>query len=148
MTLNPIERCDSHRVVTVSGVTFIKLLIVCWLPGAVIFRLPIADRDRRAGLDAEERLFWAVILSAAVSLSVVLGAGRGAPLQLRTLAPRRYRRSRSWPRPPAGSGCASGASARRPALRACCRSRSSCSGSGASFRRRSTSSVARIRACT
>ena len=50
----------------------IKLLIVCWLPGAVIFRLPIADRDRRAGLDAEERLFWAVIISAVVSLSVVL----------------------------------------------------------------------------
>ncbi len=52
--------------------TLIKLLIVCWLPGAVIFRLPIADRDRRAGLDAEERLFWAVIISAVVSLSVVL----------------------------------------------------------------------------
>ncbi len=50
----------------------IKLLIVCWLPGAVIFRLPIADRDRRAGLDAEERVFWAVIISAVVSLSVVL----------------------------------------------------------------------------
>jgi len=54
-------------------VTFIKLLIVCWLPGAAIFRLPIADRDRRASLDADERLFWAVIISAAVSLSVVLG---------------------------------------------------------------------------
>jgi hypothetical protein len=53
--------------------TLIKLLIVGWLPGAVIFRLPIADRDRRAALDAEERLFWAVIISAAVSLSVVLG---------------------------------------------------------------------------
>ena len=53
--------------------TIIRLLIVAWLPGAVIFRLPVADRDRRAGLDAEERLFWAVIISAAVSLMVVLG---------------------------------------------------------------------------
>jgi hypothetical protein len=53
--------------------TFIKLFIVGWLPGAVIFRLPIADRDQRAGLDAEERLFWAVTISAVVSLSVVLG---------------------------------------------------------------------------
>ena len=53
--------------------TLIKLLIVGWLPGAVIFRLPIADRDQRASLDAEERLFWAVIISAAVSLSVALG---------------------------------------------------------------------------
>jgi hypothetical protein len=38
----------------------------------VIFRLPIADRDKRAGLDAEERLFWAVIISAIVSLAIVL----------------------------------------------------------------------------
>jgi hypothetical protein len=53
--------------------TLIHLLIIAWLPGAVIFRLPIADRDRRAGLDAEERLFWTVMLSAAVSVSVVLG---------------------------------------------------------------------------
>jgi hypothetical protein len=51
----------------------IVLLIVGWLPGAVIFRLPIANRDRRASLDAEERLFWAVIISAVVSLSVALG---------------------------------------------------------------------------
>ena len=53
--------------------TVIKFLIVAWLPGAVIFRLPIADRDQRAGLDAEERLFWAVIISAIASLSIVLG---------------------------------------------------------------------------
>ena len=52
--------------------TLITLLIVAWLPGAVIFRLPIADRDRRAALDAEERLFWAVIISAIVSLAIVL----------------------------------------------------------------------------
>jgi hypothetical protein len=53
--------------------TLIKLLIFGWLPGAVIFRLPIAERDRRAQLDAEERLFWAVIISAVVSLSIVIG---------------------------------------------------------------------------
>ena len=53
--------------------TLIKLLIVGWLPGAVIFRLPIAERDQRAGLEAEERFFWAVIVSAGVSLAVVLG---------------------------------------------------------------------------
>jgi hypothetical protein len=50
----------------------IQLLIIVWLPGAVIFRLPVADRDKRAALDAEERLFWAVIISLAVSLSIVL----------------------------------------------------------------------------
>ena len=52
--------------------TLIHLLIVAWLPGAVIFRLPFADRDRRARLDADERLFWAVVISASVSVSVVL----------------------------------------------------------------------------
>ncbi len=50
----------------------LALAIVAWLPGAVIFRLPWLDRDRRAALDAEERLFWSVVLSVAVSLAVVL----------------------------------------------------------------------------
>ena len=58
-TLNP---CFSSLQVAVVG----------WLPGAVLFRAPFADRARRAALDPEERLFWAVILSVAVSLSVVL----------------------------------------------------------------------------
>ncbi|MBE3035451.1 MAG: hypothetical protein IMZ74_19940, partial [Actinobacteria bacterium] len=49
-----------------------QLLLVAWLPGAALFRLPWWDRDRRAALDAEERLFWAVVLSAALSLSIVL----------------------------------------------------------------------------
>ena len=50
----------------------LELAVIAWLPGAAIFRLPWLDRQRRAGLDAEERLFWAVVLSVAVSLSVVL----------------------------------------------------------------------------
>jgi hypothetical protein len=55
------------------------LAVVAWLPGAVIFRAPWAARSKRAGLDAEERLFWSVIIGTAVSLSVVLAlawAGR------------------------------------------------------------------------
>jgi hypothetical protein len=62
-----------------SAVTIFQLLLVAFLPGAAIFRLPIASRERRAALDAEERLFWAVVISIAVSLSFVLGlaaAGR------------------------------------------------------------------------
>lgn len=50
----------------------LSALIVAWLPGAAIFRLPWWDRDRRAALDAEERLFWSVVLSLAISLSLVL----------------------------------------------------------------------------
>jgi hypothetical protein len=48
----------------------IYLAIVAWLPGAVLFRAPIADRSKRAQLDPEERLFWSVIISIAFSVSV------------------------------------------------------------------------------
>jgi hypothetical protein len=47
-------------------------LVVGWLPGAMLFRAPILDRERRAALDAEERIFWHVVLSLGLSLSVVL----------------------------------------------------------------------------
>src|SRR3954467_12546805 len=50
----------------------LEFAVVAWLPGAAIFRLPWLDRERRSALDAEERVFWAVVLSVAVSLSVVL----------------------------------------------------------------------------
>jgi hypothetical protein len=50
----------------------LEFAVIAWLPGAAIFRLPWLDRQRRAGLDAEERLFWAVVLSVAVSLALVL----------------------------------------------------------------------------
>jgi hypothetical protein len=56
-----------------SVLPLLQLAAVAWLPGAVIFRLPWLDRDRRAALDAEERFFWAIVLSIAVSLSIVLG---------------------------------------------------------------------------
>jgi hypothetical protein len=50
----------------------IELAIIAWLPGAALVRLPWLDRERRAALDAEERAFWAIVLSLAISLSVVL----------------------------------------------------------------------------
>ena len=50
----------------------LQFALVAWLPGAVIYRLPWLDRDRRAALDAEERLFWTVILSLATSLAIVV----------------------------------------------------------------------------
>ena len=48
------------------------LLVLCWLPGAMLFRAPLLDRQERAGLDVEERVFWAVLLSLALSLSITL----------------------------------------------------------------------------
>ena len=47
-------------------------LLVAYAPGALLYRLPFANRARRAALDAEERVFWHVILSVAWSLAVVL----------------------------------------------------------------------------
>lgn len=46
--------------------------LVAYLPGALLFRLPVAHRDRRAALDAGERAFWHVTLSVAWSLGLVL----------------------------------------------------------------------------
>ena len=50
----------------------LQFVVVAWLPGAVVFRLPWLSRERRAALAAEERLYWAVTISAAISLAVVL----------------------------------------------------------------------------
>lgn len=50
----------------------LKLAIVGWLPGAVVFRAPVAERHRRAALPIEERVFWQVVLSAAVTMAIVL----------------------------------------------------------------------------
>ena len=47
-------------------------VVLAYLPGAVIFRLPIADRNKRAALAAEERVFWQIVISIAWTLSVVL----------------------------------------------------------------------------
>ena len=49
-----------------------SLLILAWLPGAVLFRLPVMDRDRRAALTIEERVFWQIVLSLCVTLTTAL----------------------------------------------------------------------------
>ncbi|HEX6213622.1 MAG TPA: hypothetical protein VFZ38_02325, partial [Vicinamibacterales bacterium] len=53
----------------------IQLALIAWLPGAVLFRVPTGHRDLRAGLPAEERAFWQIILSVGFALSVVLALG-------------------------------------------------------------------------
>ena len=50
----------------------LELLVVGWLPGAALFRLPLADRAKRAALPAEERAYWAIVLSVATSLALVV----------------------------------------------------------------------------
>lgn len=44
-----------------------------YLPGALLFRLPILDRHVRAALDPAERAFWAVVISVTLTLTVSLG---------------------------------------------------------------------------
>lgn len=53
----------------------VALILVAWLPGAVLFRLPWLERERRAALDPAERVFWAVTLSVSWSLIGVLALG-------------------------------------------------------------------------
>ncbi len=45
-----------------------ELLLVGWLVGALVFRIPMLDRERRAALDAGERVYWAVVIGVTVSV--------------------------------------------------------------------------------
>src|SRR4051812_16008250 len=56
-------------------IAVLELLVVCWLPGAALLRAPVASTDRRAALPAEERAYWSVLLSLALSLALVLLLG-------------------------------------------------------------------------
>ncbi len=47
--------------------TTLAVLLFAYLPGTLLFRVPLLDRARRAALAVEERLFWAVVLSAALT---------------------------------------------------------------------------------
>lgn len=49
-----------------------RIAVVGWLPGAILFRLPIAERERRAALPAEERAYWMIVLSVATSIVITL----------------------------------------------------------------------------
>jgi hypothetical protein len=50
----------------------VEMAIVGYLPGALAFRWPSAGRPARAALPAEERIFWAIILSLTMSCMLVL----------------------------------------------------------------------------
>jgi hypothetical protein len=50
-------------------------VLLCILPGSVLFRIPILQRERRAALPFEERWFWQLVLSAVWSVGVTLTLG-------------------------------------------------------------------------
>ncbi len=59
--------------------TLVAAFVVAYLPGALIFRWPALNRPARAALPADERTFWAIVLSTVWSLTwVLLLAGVGA----------------------------------------------------------------------
>ncbi|MFO7691734.1 MAG: hypothetical protein R6V57_01490 [Vicinamibacterales bacterium] len=56
-----------------------SLVAIAYLPGALVYRLPMADRPRRAALPADERAFWAVVLSCTTTTLIALAlAAAGA----------------------------------------------------------------------
>jgi len=67
--------------------SLVGALLVGYLPGALIYRLPIANRQKRGALPAEERAFWQVMISIGWSLMIVLAlAAAGAYRYERLLA--------------------------------------------------------------
>ena len=65
--------------------TALIVLLIAYLPGALIFRLPLAERSRRAALSAEERVFWAVAISVALSSIVAFALAATGRFQLERL---------------------------------------------------------------
>ena len=61
------------------------VLLIAYLPGALIYRLPVARRSRRAALSAEERVFWAVAISVALSSIVAFALAAVGSFQLERL---------------------------------------------------------------
>lgn len=59
-------------MIIATVVALLQLALVIYLPGAAFYRLPLWQRDRRAALDAEERVFWHISLSVAWTLTMVL----------------------------------------------------------------------------
>ncbi|HVQ42510.1 MAG TPA: hypothetical protein VMS54_09895, partial [Vicinamibacterales bacterium] len=52
------------------------------LPGAIVFRLPVASRDTRAALPADERVFWYVLISVCWSVAVTLALAAASAYSL------------------------------------------------------------------
>ena len=53
--------------------TILSVILITYLPGAMVFRYPGARRERRAALPVEERVFWYVVISLSISSVAALG---------------------------------------------------------------------------
>ena len=63
--------------------TVFAALLLGVLPGAALLRLPIVERHRREALDPAERAFWAVAISLAISLGLVMLLAAAGSYRLR-----------------------------------------------------------------
>jgi hypothetical protein len=68
-----------------SLLTLLSIALVAYVPGALLYRLPILDPRSRAALPAEERLFWHVLLSASLSCAVVLALAAAGSYRIERL---------------------------------------------------------------
>lgn len=62
-----------------------ELLLVAFVPGALLFRAPVLQRERRATLPAEERVFWSVVISIAWTSIVALALAAASRYTLQRL---------------------------------------------------------------
>ena len=62
--------------------TALSILLIAYVPGALTLRLPIGRRELRAALPAEERLFWSIVISVALSSIVSFGLAAGGAYDL------------------------------------------------------------------
>ena len=67
----PAEQPVTHTELMLRAAA--SLLLILYAPGAVLFRLPVLERPRRAALEAEERVYWVVVISGIWSSVVVFG---------------------------------------------------------------------------
>jgi hypothetical protein len=65
--------------------TAFQVLVLAYLPGALLFRLPFGARDSRAALPADERVFWSAALSLALTITVGLILAIGGVYDLHRL---------------------------------------------------------------
>ena len=55
----------------------LSIILITYVPGALALRLPVGRRSLRAALPAEERLFWSIVISVALSSIVALSLAAG-----------------------------------------------------------------------
>ena len=97
--------------------TILQLALIVYVPGAVLFRAPVLDPARRAMLPAEERAFWAVLISVALACMLTVALAAADLVYLRAAARDRSRHRRRRDRAVARGAALQGAGGARRARR-------------------------------